>query len=254
MKYYLHYVGSKLYPKEIFIKEAEQVGVNRCIPMKMIKKLKWGDTLLLGSFVPNPSFVPDELCPNCKTILRHIVIEGEDVYGCPTCQVEVPREKAIKDKFDGRKNKTHGKAEVFGYFQVSGLNIKASDEYKTILINQLNIVSTKELNTKVQRRCGSYTIGTSNIVTNSIEDIINKALELSKQRNEKVKFFVAGQFKTLNLSLKPVNFSRSIVEVKTEEKINAQDLGELNVSFIYDYNKRSYIKKYAKRGRPRKEK
>jgi hypothetical protein len=224
MKYYLHYVGGKLYPKETFIKEAEQFGVNRCIPMRMIKKLKWGDKILLGIFSPK------ELTP----------IMAQSV-------------------FDGRKNKTGGRAEVFGYFIITGLNINASQEFKTTLIGQLDIVESKEQNLKIQRQCGSYVLGTSYVVKDCIEDIIKKAEQLQKDFHdfgiEKVKFFLAGYFKPLTLTIEPINFTRTLIPVEIETELELGDLNFLKeVGLIYDYDKRSYIKKQEKRGRPRKEK
>jgi len=53
MKYYLHYVASGktgIYGKDVFIKEAKQIGVNRSLPYFLIKKLKWGDKILLANF------------------------------------------------------------------------------------------------------------------------------------------------------------------------------------------------------------
>ena len=45
-----------------------------------------------------------ECCPKCKTELEHISIKNrckdesfwEDVFGCPECQIEIPREESIR--------------------------------------------------------------------------------------------------------------------------------------------------------------
>ena len=37
-----------------------------------------------------------EYCPTCKAVLKHIDINGEDVYGCSKCKKEIDRNKAIK--------------------------------------------------------------------------------------------------------------------------------------------------------------
>jgi len=226
-KYYLHFVGSKLYPKEVFIKEAEKFGVNRCIPLRMIKKLKWGDRILLAIFTPKEI-----------ELTYHTDLQG----------------KKVKDQ-DLRGNKQGGKAEVFGYFVITGLNLNASDEFKKELTGQLDIIETKEQNIKIQRQCGSYSLGNSYIVKDSIEDIIKKAEILSETRQEKVKFFVAGYFKSLTLTIEPINFTRTIIPVEIEMELALEDLNFLKeVGLIYNYEKRSYIKKGTKRGRPKKEK
>lgn len=243
MKHYLHYVGSKLYPKEVFIREAKELGVNRCLPLRMIKKLKWGDRILLATFIPNEitycdceehkeEIIQGNICLKCK---KFILVGGQ--------------------KIDGRKNKKDGKAVIFGYFDIRGLNINASNEFKTALTSQLNVIESRESNLSVKRQCGSYTIGTSHIITNSIEDIIQKAEYLSEAMNEKVKFFVSGQFYPLETTIEPINFTRTLIEVEITEELTAEDVTEKKViGMIKDYNKRTYIKKYAKRGRPKKEK
>jgi len=254
-KYYLHFIGTKLYPKEIFIKEAEKYGVNRCLPLPIIKGLKWGDKILLATFTPQ-ILISQTLCPTCKTELLAEIInekEGTYKYTCDKCQKEIPLEELIRITPDGRKNKSNGRAEVFGYFVISGLNIKASDEFKKELISKLEIVSTKENNLQIQRQCGSYTLGNSYVIKDSVEDIMKKAIELSKVKNEEVKFFVAGQFKPLNLEIEPINFSRTVVPVELDTDVQLEDLEFLQeVGLIYSYEKRTYIKKYNKPGRPPK--
>jgi hypothetical protein len=249
-KYYLHYIGSKLYPKEIFIKEAKEIGVNRCLPLNMIGKLKWGDKILIGNFLAKDTISEKELCPKCRIELEHIqlmnVNQGnfEDVFGCPKCLEEVDRDKSIKEKIDKRKNKKGGTAKVFGYFIISGLNMTASEEFKQNLTSQLEIVETNNNRIQYNRRCGNYTIGISHIIKNSLEDIIEKAKNLSKQMNEKVKFFVAGYFYPLSLDLTPINFSRTLISVNIETELNTVNNSyNKEVGFIYDYNKRAYIKK-----------
>ena len=61
MKYFLHYVGNRLYPKETFIAEAEKIGVNRCVPLMFMHRLHWGDKILLGIF--QQKVAPKEVIP-----------------------------------------------------------------------------------------------------------------------------------------------------------------------------------------------
>lgn len=48
-KYKLHYIGSSLYPQNIFEEEAKRMGVNRRLPWFILKHQKWGDVILLGA-------------------------------------------------------------------------------------------------------------------------------------------------------------------------------------------------------------
>jgi uncharacterized protein YbaR (Trm112 family) len=257
MKHYLHYVGSRLYPKETFIKEAKDIGVNRCLLPRILKKLKWGDKILLGTYIPKTISPTILVCPICKTELQTFPLEVDntyiDIFGCPTCNKEVKEAEGLTVKVDRRKNRTEGQADVFGYFAISGININASDALKKNLYSKLNIIETAEPNTKVQRQCGSYTISLSLTVTNTIEDIINKAEDLAREMNEKIKIFTGGSFYNVNVVISPVNFSRTVVVVDLEETLK-QENSKTTVNFIYNYEKRSYIKTHEKRGRPRKEK
>jgi hypothetical protein len=224
MKTYLIYVGSKLYPKDIFIKEAETYGVNRCLPIRLIKNLSWGDKILLGNFISK------------ERTEKKINLQGKEEF-----------------VLDGRANKTGGKAEVFGYFDIRGLNITASNEFKKELSNQLDILVSSTPNTAVQRQCGSYIIGNSYIVSNSIADIIEKAEKLNETKQEKIKFFISGKFYPFIATIEPINFSRTYIEVEIEKYIEKSIIDRPELNELNNYSKRAYIKIYAKRGRPKKE-
>lgn len=208
MKYYLHYVASGktgIYGKDVFIKEAKQIGVNRSLPYFLIKKLKWGDKILLANFEP-----------------LHI---GETYLDKGN-----PMSKKFQD----------GIANIFGYFVVSGLNLTASQELKERLYKQLDIFSSNDMPKAVKRSCGSYVVSVSHIVTNSLADIIEKAQLLSKEMNEKVKYFVGGNFYELQGKVEGINFSRSIIEVEFSDVNNIEEI-QTQVGFIQDYNKRGYV-------------
>jgi len=46
---WLHWIGNQYYSIEKFINEAELIGVSRRVPQKMLRKMKWGDTIFLAS-------------------------------------------------------------------------------------------------------------------------------------------------------------------------------------------------------------
>lgn len=220
MKYYLHYVASGktgIYGKDVFIKEAKQIGVNRSLPYFLIKKLKWGDKILLANFEA-----------------RHV---GEKLaYNVYKDQYQGEEADTISRKFQD------GIANIFGYFVISGLNLTASQELKERLYKQLDIVSSWNKPYQVKRSCGSYTISANYVVANSLVDIIEKAQTLSKEMNEKVKYFVGGSFYELQGKIEGINFSRSIIEVEFSEVNNIEEI-QTQVGFIQDYNKKSYIPK-----------
>jgi hypothetical protein len=220
MRIKLHYVNAgKLYGADVFKKEAQAIGVNRCLPLPIIKHIKWNDRILLATYEP-------------KTL-------------------------APEDTRDGRGNKRNGTAHVFGYVTVTGLSYAgASAEFGEALTSLLSVEALSRPKQTVHRQCGSYTVNVSCTVNNSIEDIICKAQNLANKRVEKVKFFVSGTFTPLELTIMPVNFARGVITVEIDwHDTEPQDLTVevlKIVNTLTDYNKRAYIKTHEKRGRPRK--
>lgn len=49
-KYFLHFVGKGLYSKEEFVVECEKYGANRTFPEWVIKRMRWGDKILLAQY------------------------------------------------------------------------------------------------------------------------------------------------------------------------------------------------------------
>jgi len=224
MKYYLHYIASGksgIYGKDVFVKEAKQIGVNRSLPHFIIKKLKWGDKILLATF------------EGCH------VGQQEQICDCEIQPCELHK-KSMKFQ--------DGIAHVFGYFIIEGLNITASNELKQKLYSQLDIVESINQPIQYKRSCGNYVIASSHRVMNSLADIIEKAQVLAKEMNEKVKYFIAGNFYQFgdediivdNILINGVNFSRSLVEIDFDKIENLTDFGNY-VGFIQDYNKKTYV-------------
>lgn len=223
MKYLLNFIGERIYTVESFIAEAKKLGVNRGMPLKQIKTMKFGDKILLATF--------------------------DQKLGQTEQQLSFEGFEAEQKKFDGRKNKKDGTAKVFGYFTVSGLNLRASDAFKEELTKQLDVVESKDNNALYQRGCGSYLLGTSYIITNTLEEVVSKIEKLMLERNESVKVFITGAFTELNAEISPINYSRSVIAVDIVEEIPFEEVINV-IGYIYNYEKRLYIKKYDKPGRP----
>jgi hypothetical protein len=236
MKYFLHYVGNKLYPKETFIAEAEKIGVNRCVPLMFMHRLHWGDKILLGIF--HQAVIPKEIVS--------VPSENGELTTGQTEEINGRLNKC------GKWNRKDGTADVFGYFVLQGLNLTASKEYKDRFTSLLNVVETKEMNQKIQRQCGSYTLGTSRVVTNTIEEIVEIAQQLEVEMNEHARFFLGGQFFPLSATLTPATFSRALIQVEIDATLTIEEMKQGNIGLILDYDKRTYIPKHSRRGRPRK--
>lgn len=259
MKYQLHYVSSGktgIYGKAIFINEANQIGVNRSLPYFLIKKLKWGDKILLATFesrhigerayrILGIDERDDETDKSLywNNIDGWVGKESADLfygkgYGIPKGNLPMGGEW-VQDDMSNAKFKD-GVAHVFGYFVISGLNITASNELKQRLYSQLDITFSNDKAIQIKRSCGSYTISASHTVINTLADIIEKSQILAKEMNEKVKYFIGGNFYELQGKIDGINFSRSLIEVEFDGIEKIEEI-QTQVGFIKDYNKRAYI-------------
>lgn len=250
MKQYLHYIASGkngIYGREVFIKEAKEIGVNRSLPYFLIKKLKWGDRILLANFENRHAGETEYIIQNTQD--KELFWNNENGYGDKDSATRFTEEEynSFQLPVEGKWVKkflkfSDGIANGFGYFVISGLNLKASPELKEKLYSLLEIVSSNASAIKVTRSCGSYILVGHYVVNNSLADIIEKAQILAEKMNEKVKYFISGKFYELNFKIEGVNFSRSIIEVDFQEIKNIKDLNN-EVGFIQDYNKNTYIPK-----------
>lgn len=132
-KYFLHFIGRGLYSKEEFVVECERHGANRAFPSFILRKMKFGDKILLAQY------------------------------------------KADRDKETNLALK-QGRAEVFGYYAIHGLNLDAwqNEEFRKRLVSQLHVVATNTGGGTISRKCGSYTIGVSYTITDELKDVIEK--------------------------------------------------------------------------------
>ena len=75
-KYFLHYIGKGLYDKEDFIIEAEQIGVNRAFPSFMLKKMNFGDRILLAQYESGKQEDGKALETSKAVVFGYFVVSG----------------------------------------------------------------------------------------------------------------------------------------------------------------------------------
>ena len=205
MKYYLHFVGRGIYSKEEFMNEAKMIGISRRIPNFQLKRMKWDQEILLGTY------------------------EKDAVT-------------------------TDGKCNCFGYTKITGLNLTCSDALREKLNASLNIVKYDIVNRTVNRLCGSYTIGSTAYVTDTLKEVIEKGDSLTVEMGEKISWFIKGGFRNFmeDLVFQPIVFSRTIKTIETDRNLleisqgvdTERTLGESGyINFVLDYNQRKYVKK-----------
>jgi hypothetical protein len=231
-RYPMLYVGRGLYGVQKFVAEAEKLGVNRALPERIVGSLMWGDPVLLGEWRPNME-------AQRATMLLSMM------------DSDAPIREPHSNK--GLRFKRIGGAQVFGYFRVTGLNFTGPEAAKEALIAILDVVETVAVNQKVARQCGSYEIGSTSFVRDTIADIVEKAQVIETMMNIRFKWFVTGKFEPFGpLDLADAKFSRGVVGLAFDAPLDLNDAkfeGEGTqhpVSFLYDYNRRIYLRKDSK--------
>ena len=147
------------------------------------------------------------------------------------------------------EKESFGKAVVFGYYTISGLNFVCpkQDEFMEKLSKTLTITSEDHTVRKVVRQCGCYTLGCSYVVTDNIEDIMKMAMKIAKELEVKVKCFASGHFTPLTTKeISPLKFTLGGRIVELDQKINSESIKDKQIGFFSDYNQRLYFLKDEK--------
>lgn len=136
----------------------------------------------------------------------------------------------------GEKLKCAGKATIFGYFTVTGLNPLCSDEVRKKLNDILKIKETVNGEpAAVERECGTYALsGVSYIVEDNIADIAEKG-----EKNGVDKWFVSGRFTPLadKISIPGIPFTRGYLKTAMLDKIKPAEKDRCNVRQIKNYKR-----------------
>jgi hypothetical protein len=175
-----------LYPRSGFISEARRLGVNRAIAAAVLKKMEWGQPILVADF-------PKE----------RVTVQ----------EVERGRRKEKKRVY------LEGTAVIFGYFTVDnvtliGLTVAARKEF----FASLNVARSWAVNERVVRACGSYIISGSAEVRNSLAEVVEKGEEIAKKYGLKIRWFVGGRYHPLEaVKIPGVKFFRGYMPVELEE-------------------------------------
>lgn len=220
--YNMLYVG-KLYSIARFEAEAEKHGVSRALPAPVVGTLAWGDSIMLAQWQP------DHEAQKASRAMQMTVEGGE---GHITF-------------------KRIGSAKVFGYVGVTGLNMDAPPEAKAALASKLKIVRTVEYEPggmQVSRECGSYGIGATHYVADTIAEIIEKAKDIEKEMGVTFKWFVAGRYVRIDdpVVLDPCKFTRGVLKVDVDGDLLSGGDFEPSINFIDGYKRQRYARKEEK--------
>lgn len=236
-EYLLHFVGSKTYGARRFIAEGEKIGVQRAVPFSMLKnQVKFGDVILCAEYKPK-----EDKCAACHgdgkiPVMVEGLLQGAD--DCEPCEGK----GIIKTPV----------ASVFGYFVVQSLTYQLPEDVKARLYASLDIVGTEVPEggmSNEQRACGSYQMGATVYVNDDIPELANKIQDAFRGTGLQAitggKYFLRGPFNVLEapLILEGCRFIRGYQKVKVPVDLSSGEAPKKAVAALYDYSKKSYMKK-----------
>ena len=140
-----------------------------------------------------------------------------------------------------------GIAKIFAYFKIHGLSTTMPKEGFDEFYNCF------ESSTNVDRICGSYTVTSTCIIEEEIEEML-KRLEEKRLNPMKYKWFIRGAIHLLKqpIILQKVKFFRGYKKLKKEEyekllkEIKKEKLEQKDLKTLSNYKQRFYITKKEK--------
>jgi len=115
-----------------------------------------------------------------------------------------------------------GKAEVFGYFNVNGLTHNLPKEVYEDLLETVDVVRLDNTSVSVSRACGSYTVGSTAYIDETLESLVEKIKQACEKHGvdpNKFKWFINGRYYPFKNSfvLTPAKFTRGYMRVKIKD-------------------------------------
>lgn len=146
-------------------------------------------------------------------------------------------------------DKENKEAEVFGYFTIDKISpVFENPEAEKELLSKLKVVkvSSSGAGMRIDRRCGSYILGSTYYVANTVEEIVDSAKEIKEKYDVKVKWFVEGGLKLFKKPFRMrVAFTRSATKIELEKPIYEIESEEVapKIQTVKEYRQRRYLPK-----------
>jgi len=146
-------------------------------------------------------------------------------------------------------DKERKEAEVFGYFTVDKISpVFENPEAEKELLSKLKVVKVSRggAGMRINRRCGSYILGSTYYVANTVEEIVDSAKKIKEERGVKVKWFIEGHLKLFKKPFRvKTAFTRSAAKIELEKPIYEIESEEVapKVQTVKEYRQRRYLPK-----------
>jgi len=140
-------------------------------------------------------------------------------------------------------------AEVFGYFTVTGVSHNLPKEVASELLETVNVVKVDSTPVAVTRACGSYVVGTTAYIDETLESLVDKIKQACEKHGinpNNFKWFIKGEYHPFKNSivLTPIKFTRGYMKVKIEGlDLKQQQIEDRNMVWVFDYERRMYLTK-----------
>ncbi|MEM2677565.1 MAG: hypothetical protein QXU62_02885 [Thermofilaceae archaeon] len=202
-EYYLHYVGKRLYNCERLAREGRRYGVQRAVPFRQLKGMRWGEPVLLAFWKMSRELNGERnLAKGVARVFGFFTIERVS----HTMPEELSRE--LNSRLDVVMELNGGWTEhrYCGSYTVGGL-VEVRDELE-------------EIAEKAEEVCQAHGV-----------------------RPERFKWFISGGFKPLQkpLVLCPAPFTRSYMKVKLDGLELHRAVAQGGVMWLVDYQQRRYV-------------
>ena len=250
--FHLNFIGKSYYSQSSFENEAYKVGINRAVSFNVLKKLKFGEPILLASYIPSkpegscevfgyftlsgishnlPSELSEKLLSNL-TVANTVEGNGESVIrACGSYQTGST--STIKETLEQLVAKIE---EVLtNYSHEPSLTEKdvRSSEYDWCLCKDCVVNDDLE---KIHQRI-------SQCITEKC-----KCCTVKESLMNNFKWFITGKYTPLShFLLKPITFARGIKTVEISNlHLEKQQKEPRNLIWLRDYKKRKYMPTYQK--------
>jgi hypothetical protein len=136
-------------------------------------------------------------------------------------------------------------AEVFGYYDVEGVNLSGCDETKQKVFEKIQVEEKMDLGPggkHISRKCGSYTVTAVYYVKDTVAEISQKIKEAKEETKRHVKVFIFGSYHKFSKPriFKDISFTRSGVFIETDKRVRNCKTKGGHVQFIRDYNQKRH--------------
>ena len=143
--------------------------------------------------------------------------------------------------------KREGLGEIFAYFTLNGLSHNLPPDLCHKLYEKLNIVSISLGGGRIGRVCGSYEIGSTAMITDTLEELIQKIKVLQEEGEiatpNHFKWFITGKYVPLTpFIIKPITFARGIKTIAIKNlNLRRQRVTQASLVWLYNYRRRTYM-------------